>query len=219
MPLARQGDGTVNITLHERPVLHYAYDPMCSWCWAYRPTWLKLQEKLLGHVEICYRVGGLAPDSDQAMPLQMQSFLQGTWRKISSQLGTAFNFDFWTDCDPRRSTYPACRAVMIARAQGLEQAMLYAIQEAYYLQAKNPSDHGTLIVLAESLGMDGAQFEVQLKSESLNEAFMAEIAETRALPIQGFPSLVLIKEGVAIEIPTDYTSWEKSYRAVERALR
>ncbi|MCJ8272080.1 MAG: DsbA family protein, partial [Psychrosphaera sp.] len=97
----------------EKPILYYVYDPMCSWCWGYRPAWQALKEQLEPVVDIQYRVGGLAPDSDLPMPADMQTFLQGVWHKINAQLGTQFNHDFWTHCQPRRSTYPACRAVLI----------------------------------------------------------------------------------------------------------
>ncbi|WP_370690724.1 hypothetical protein [Methylicorpusculum sp.] len=92
-------------------------------------------------------LGGLAPDTDQPMPAEMQVKLKGIWQKIQQTLpGTAFNFDFWTVCTPRRSTYAACRAVIAARNQDFskEEAMILAIQQAYYLDAKNPADLYTL---------------------------------------------------------------------------
>ena len=48
-------------------------------------------------------------------------------RRIEGRIpGVRFNFDFWTHCTPKRSTYPACRAVIAARAQDptLDEAMI-----------------------------------------------------------------------------------------------
>ncbi len=124
-----------------KAILYYVYDPMCSWCWGYHDTWEKLQALLktqfANKLEIQTLLGGLAPDTNEPMPGELQVFLQQTWSRIHEQLGTQFNFDFWTKCQPKRSTYPACRAVLVARQQGLEKAMDEAIQQAYYLQAKN----------------------------------------------------------------------------------
>jgi putative protein-disulfide isomerase len=55
---------------------------------------------------------------------------------------------------PRRSTYAACRAVIAARRQnpGYEEKMILAIQQAYYLEARNPADSHTLIELASEIG-------------------------------------------------------------------
>jgi len=68
----------------EKPTLLYVYDPMCSWCWGYRSTWLTLQDKLSEQVDIKYLVGGLAEYSDVPMPENMQHILQRTWRKIAA---------------------------------------------------------------------------------------------------------------------------------------
>ncbi|WP_413692902.1 DsbA family protein [Psychromonas sp. KJ10-2] len=177
-------------------VLHYVYDPMCSWCWGFKKTWLQLEKMLTkDDIEIKYQLGGLAPDSDQVMPVELQQTLQGIWRTIHTKLDTEFNFDFWTECQPQRSTYPACRACLIAREEGKEQEMLLAIQQAYYLQAKNPSLSSTLIALAEQVGLDSEHFATQLTSQEVNAKLMEEISGSRAMPIQGFPSFSLNSRG------------------------
>ena len=95
-------------------ILYYVHDPMCSWCWGFRPTWQKIQEGLSDDVEVRYLLGGLAPDSQEPMPKSMQLDIASYWGKIQQHIsGTEFNFDFWEKCKPRRSTYPACRAVLL----------------------------------------------------------------------------------------------------------
>lgn len=194
-----------------KPVLMYIYDPMCSWCWGYRPTWDILQDKLSSTLDINYLVGGLAPDTDELMSDDMQHFLQQIWHKIANQLGAQFNFDFWVKCQPKRSTYPACRAIIIAREYQLEQAMYLAIQQGYYLQAKNPSDNNTLIALASSIGLDSKKFEQALTSDKVNQQLLAEIALVRQMPINGFPSLVLAINDQFISIEVDYEHWQTTY--------
>jgi len=128
--------------------LYYVHDPMCSWCWAFRPVWSAVQESLPPDVEVRYLLGGLAPDSDSPMPDEMRRFLRDTWHRIEQKVpGTRFNFDFWEQCRPRRTTYPAYRAIVATRRQGvgLEQRMIHAIQRAYYQQAHNPSNMATLV--------------------------------------------------------------------------
>ncbi|WNC67490.1 DsbA family protein [Thalassotalea nanhaiensis] len=197
-----------------KPTLYYVYDPMCSWCWGYRPTWQTLQEQLQPLVNIQYKVGGLAPDSDVPMPTDMQNFLQQTWHKIATHLGTEFNHDFWTSCQPRRSTYPACRAMLIARQHNLEQEMYLAVQQAYYLNAKNPSNIDTLVSLATELGLDAAMFEQQMLSNEVQLQLIDEIGFVSDMPIRGFPSLVLSINGELKAIPIDYQHWQTSYEAV-----
>jgi len=53
-------------------VLYYIHDPMCSWCWAFRPVWGEVQRRLPETVSVTYLLGGLAPDSDAPMPESTQ---------------------------------------------------------------------------------------------------------------------------------------------------
>lgn len=205
-----------------KATLGYVYDPMCSWCWGYRPTWLKLEQAientLQSSVEVKYFVGGLAPDSENPMAEDMQNFLKATWEKIAVTLGSSFNFDFWDSCQPRRSTYPACRAVLAARSFSLEKEMLYAIQQSYYLNAKNPSNDEVLIDAASEIGIDGAAFENKFYSDEVARLLNQEIQAVQNMAIRGFPSLVMIIDGKSVPIKLDYKNWRISFEDVERQI-
>jgi putative protein-disulfide isomerase len=187
--------------------LYYVHDPMCSWCWGFRPTLDRLLAELPEHIRVMRLLGGLAPDSDRPMPADMRAFLQQTWRRIEARIpGTELNHDFWTQCEPRRSTYPACRAVIAARRQdpALDQAMTYAIQRAYYTQARNPSERETLIALAGEIGADAALFAETLDAPETRAELEGEIARARAMGVDSFPSLVLELDGYRWQVPVDY---------------
>lgn len=192
--------------MHKIPLtLYYIHDPMCSWCWGFRPTWQLIQAELPDSIQVQYILGGLAPDSNETMSKSMQTTIAGYWKNIQKHIPeTEFNFDFWENCQPRRSTYPACRAVIAAKKQGAELAMIKAIQQAYYLQAKNPSDDITLINLAVSLKLDKPQFSRDINSLETQEELEQNITFSRQIGAQGFPSLVLKKGNSYKLIPLDY---------------
>jgi putative protein-disulfide isomerase len=128
------------------------------------------------------------------MPEAMRAYIQDAWRQIQRRIpGTAFNFDFWQRCQPRRATYPACRAVIAARRQDAQydRAMTRAIQEAYYTRALNPSEDETLIGLAAELGLDMTRFARDLNAPDVQEELEAEIALARSLDVESYPSLVI----------------------------
>jgi len=192
--------------------LYYVHDPMCSWCWAFRPTLTKLLAALPAHIKVQYLVGGLAPDSDEPMDEATQAMIQKHWRTIEKKVpSTKFNFDFWTNNTPRRSTYPACRAVLTAQAQGAnkenkEDAMILAIQQAYYLHAKNPSDDDTLIHCAKSIGLDTAQFQQDLHAKYTQQQLQHDIQQAQSMGVYSFPSLVLEENGQFKSIAIDYSN-------------
>jgi putative protein-disulfide isomerase len=204
--------------------LYYVHDPMCSWCWGYRPVWDNLQQYLPRSIKVKYVAGGLAPDSDTPMPLAQQQMIQDHWRTIESKLGTQFNHDFWMQNTPRRSTYNACRAAIAAHKQGCEKEMIEAIQQGYYLRALNPSDKDVLIALAKELTVelarpeasritikfDSVQFICDLSSAETEQELSRQVSLARVLTQQGFPSLVLEHDGKRQQISIDYNDYKST---------
>lgn len=201
--------------------LIYIHDPMCSWCWGFSSTLTHLIAGLPSHVEVVRLLGGLAVDTDAPMPEYMQQMLASTWRRIEETIpGIKFNFDFWKICQPRRSTYPACRAVIAARkqGQGFDEAMTQAIQHAYYQQARNPSDESTLIEVAAELGLDVEQFSCDLRDDKTQQLLLHEIDEVQRLGVDSFPSLLLQTDAGVSQIPIDYLDSESMLKFINEIL-
>lgn len=199
--------------------LLYFHDPMCSWCWGFKPCWELLQTILPVEVQVQYVLGGLAEDCDEPMPAEMQRYLQDTWQRIHNQLGTKFNFAFWRKCKPRRSSYSACRAVLSAREQDKEKAMIAAIQEGYYLQAKNPSDNDVLLSFAAVIGLDTVQFQQDLCSERINLMLQQEIVHYKKLAGGSLPSLALVIEDQVYALKLDYRDPHKIMQQITALMK
>ncbi|MBB1489250.1 DsbA family protein [Oceanospirillum sediminis] len=208
------------------PLLIYVADPMCSWCHAYAPVYQRIREGFLADYadrmaskSSFVVTGGLAPDSDEPMPEEQQQYIRGIWQKIEATTGTRFNYDFWEQCVPRRSTWPACRAVIAARAQGLELEMLTAIQQDYYQQAKNPSDWPVLEDCARSVPtMDIAQFIREYERIHREQVLEREVEFIRRLGVQGFPTLIIKQKGSWSALPVDYLSAESALEAIGKLI-
>jgi len=192
---------------------------MCSWCWGFKPVWETVKARLQGEVDIVYVVGGLAPETDEPMDAEMRTYLQQAWRKITDITGVEFNHDFWRLNTPKRSTYPACKAVLVARQSGLEQQMFMAIQQLYYQQAGNPSEYENLYRLAEELGLERQQFIEQIHSAEIAALLQQEIMLAEQLGARGFPSLVLLKDKTAHFIEHSYTDVEENLKMIRALLK
>ncbi len=200
------------------PGLVYVHDPMCSWCFGFENTRSRIFEALAGRLPVERLLGGLAPDSDEPMPEAMRQMLQQTWQRIEQTIpGTRFNFDFWRNNEPRRSTYPSNRAVIAARRQGeqFDEMMTARIQRAYYEEAKNPSDDALLVELAADLGLEREQFESDLNSMETREQLLAEIGRARSLGINSFPSLAVRRDDGIFHIALDYNDPQAMLRQIQ----
>ena len=152
-------------------------------------------------------LGGLAADNTQPMQEEMQKSIQENWLRIENKIpGVKFNFDFWRVCQPVRSTYPACRAVIAARMQGKEydEIMTAHIQQAYYEEARNPSDINVLTELAVILGLDLHRFRRDLSAVHTQQVLMDEIQLSRDLHADSLPSLVFRAGNSVWPVVIDY---------------
>ena len=169
--------------------LIYVADPMCSWCWGFQPVLEKVLN-VAGDIPVQYVMGGLARDSDEPMSEENRHYIQGQWNLVTETTGANFNWDFWEACEPRRSTYPACRAVIAAGLQGRTRAMFEAIQRAYYQEARNPSDASTLVKIAGEIGLNRECFASDIASESVEGALLDGFNIRRSINANQFPSLI-----------------------------
>ena len=188
--------------------LIYVHDPMCSWCFGFSKTLQTLLNELPAGINVKRLLGGLAPDSSKPMSEATRNMVRQNWQHIEQAIpGVLFNYDFWDNCEPRRATFPACRAVIAARQQGeaFDDLMTQKIQQAYYQQARNPSDNSTLIELAAEIGLDQQAFSDDLSSNETQQSLLEEISQSRSLGVNGFPSLVLECNGRYELIQTNYT--------------
>lgn len=199
--------------------LYYILDPMCSWCYAFAPTFGKLVNSLENNIKIVYVMGGLAPHSEELMPEDMQSMLQSVWKKIELDVGTQFNFNFWTKCKPRRSTYLACQACIAARKQNKEEQMIKAIQEQYYQKAANPSDKSTLEIAAKNIKLNMKKFSEDLESLETIKIFEEDLNLRRSLHVNGFPSLILENDEKYFPITIHFKNHEIILKQIEMYLK
>ncbi len=187
--------------------LYYIHDPMCSWCYAFAPVLAQLQQGLPQSVTVERLLGGLAPDNDVPMNPAMRERLEATWHRIETNVpDTHFNFDFWRNCTPYRSTYPSCRAVIAAMQQGAEydEKMTKAIQQAYYQQERNPSLIETLVNIAGEIGLDRERFEQALSSDEVEQELQRQIGFAREIGAESYPALILAVNSSRWPVGIDY---------------
>jgi putative protein-disulfide isomerase len=201
--------------------LYYIHDPLCSWCYAFKTRLSALKQALPPDIEFKRLLGGLAPDSTEPMPLALQQSIQQAWHRIEQTVpGVKFNFAFWSNNTPIRSTYPACRSLLAARKQGIEfeDRLLARIQEVYYQQAQNPALDSTLFECASQIGLDRDQFELDYRSHEIDRQLQQEIKTARSFGVCSYPSLILEQNGKISPVAVDYLNYRTMLDDIERRL-
>jgi putative protein-disulfide isomerase len=82
--------------------------------------------------------------------------------------------------------------------------MTLAIQKAYYVHARNPSDYETLIELAEEIGADKNKFSKDITSPETEYILRKEINQSQSLDLKTLPNLLFVDGDKKSKIEPDY---------------
>ena len=159
-----------------------------------------LEAELPAEISLQFVMGGLGADPNKPMEQSIRAYVQDNWRSVEATTGASFNWEFWDRCRPRRSTYPACRAVIAATLCDKGPSMFRAIQRAYYLEARNPSEIETLVELAVDLELNSNQFRTSIQSVEVEALLQRDFDTRRKLGANQFPTLLF---GPSIESSLD----------------
>lgn len=182
--------------------LIYIADPMCSWCYGFGPELSALMQGL-PELPVEVVVGGLRPYNTKPMDEELKTTLLSHWHKVAEKTGLPFMDDALTREGFIYNTEPACRAVVTARklAPSSTLAMFQAIQHAFYAAGMDVtrtdvlSEIGASVLTNMGVPTDAAVFEAALTSEESIMATHDDFALTQKWGVNGFPTLVLERDG------------------------
>lgn len=205
----------------ENHTLYYIYDPMCSWCYAFEQSLAELHKQLPPLISFKAILGGLAPDTNEPMPVETRQMVQHAWQRIEQTVpDMRFNFGFWTKNTPIRATYPACRALLAAQQQAPEsvETLRKNIQHAYYQEARNPSLDSTLIDCAAQSGLNIETFSQALNSTEIKIKLAEHIRFSQSLGVNSYPSLRLVLNDDIHTLAINYTQITPTLRQINTLL-
>ncbi len=172
--------------------LYYFGDPMCSWCWGFKPVLEQLDQEYpeLKRVTV---MGGLRAGEEVPMDDDLAELIQNAWSRIEDSTGQSFNHDFWKQHRPLATTWPACKAVLSARALNPEKEwpFMVAMFKAYFNEVRDPSSRETHLAVAGEQGFDPEEFGRMLDSVEVTQALYKDLRLTQSNGITGFPSVIL----------------------------
>lgn len=195
--------------------LYYFGDPMCSWCWGFRPV-LEQVDQEYPELERVMVLGGLRGGEEAPMSDDLAGMIRNAWTRIEGSTGQQFNHDLWKLHRPLATTWPACRAVLAARLLDpkSEWGFMVAMFGAYFTRALDPSSQATHLLIAEEQGFDRNVYMSMLESEQVERSLQTDLRTTHRFGITGFPSVVLSIAGNNYLISPGYQPMEGMRRAI-----
>lgn len=104
-----------------------------------------------------------------------------------SELGIAFDFE--SECRIA-NTLDAHRLIRWAMTPGLQQEVAEALMKAYFEECAFLGDHGLLVEIAHSAGMDAELVKDLLATDRDKDLIVAEVKQAHQMGIQGVPMFI-----------------------------
>ena len=177
-------------------------DVICPWCFVGKRR-LEKAIKLLGDsvdVKVTWRPFQLNP----WMPkegIDRQEYRRAKFGSMerSQQLdarlvavGASEDIEFYLDRITRTpNTLDAHRLIWLAQQHGLQDAVVEALFQAYFVDGIDIGDQKNLVAVAESVGMDRTLAENLFSTDSGVREVLDEESQFKALGIEGVPSFVV----------------------------
>jgi putative protein-disulfide isomerase len=180
------------MSTHEE--LIYGFDPLCGWCFAFRPTMAAVRAAF-PELPIRILMGGLVV-GERVRPIKHdREYLIRGLEQVRQTAGVAAGAAFFEGL-LAQGTYvsnsePPCRAVVVAKELNPTNAYAFAdsLPEAYYINGRPLDDDGVIGDLAAAQGYDRAEFLEHWHSSSARDATQAAFAAAHAQGITMYPTL------------------------------
>ncbi len=181
-------------------------DTICPWCFiGKRRLERALAERPQPDLELTWRPFQLNPE----MPpggMGRQRYLElkfggptGAKQTYDSvrEAGRSEGIDFAFERIGRTpNTLDSHRLIRLAGEAGRQDAVVQALFDAYFLEARDLGDLDVLVAAAAAAGLDPAQARAYLESDKDAEAIKAEDAQARHIGVQGVPTYILANKYV-----------------------
>lgn len=175
-------------------------DVMCPWC----IVGFRQLEQALGVTGMGARIRWHPFELNPAMPPDGQKLSEHIAEKYGSTpeqsaqnrahlvtLGKSLGIDFVFSENSRIvNSFAAHQLLDFALAQGLQHPLKLALFKAHFTDQRDVSDHGVLLDVAESVGLNRAEAAQVLSSGALTDSVREKQAFWTSRGISGVPSMV-----------------------------
>ena len=190
----------------QKDTLFYIGDPMCSWCYGFSSELDKVKSVMF---DIPFKIilGGLRANGTETFG-ELKEFLSEHWREVHLNTKQPFSYTILNDENLIYNTEPACRAVVAVRSLKPEAEYLYfkELQSAFYEKNDDPTSLKTFSSLATKFGIEESKFEKYYNSPVIINETERDFRYAYTLGVQGFPSIMVIKDNKLHKISNGYTT-------------
>jgi putative protein-disulfide isomerase len=184
--------------------LYYFADPMCSWCYGFGPA---MRAFAASHpaLPVITVMGGLRAFTTEPLGTTQRGDIRSYWRQVESASAQPFN-------DAMLMT----PGFIYDTEQVDALEFMYAVQAAFYRDARDVTKANVLADIAMEQGVDRAAFLAELESQKMRDATRNDFALVQTVGIRGFPALCAARDNELHPITSGFAKIEALEAAFAR---
>jgi putative protein-disulfide isomerase len=204
--------------------LIYAFDPLCGWCFGFRPTIRALRSAIGERASWGIACAGLVTGDRERPIRELRDSLEKGMMQVERRSGARFGQEFrskvlasgaWT-----LRSEPGCRALFVAEQIAGEGVFEFAeaLITAFYEDGSLPDEPSVLRAAAEETGIDAAALLAAWSAPDAARSTHAMFAMWRARGVSVYPA-VFVERGDKLErIFEGYVETDVAIDRVEAVL-
>lgn len=190
--------------------IHIWSDIVCPWCYLGKRRF-EHALALFDHrddVRVTHRSFQLDPSRPRHQPTNRRAMLKSKYQLSDQQVldmdarmerladieGLEYHL---TDAGLTGNTLDAHQLLQLAKARGIQDAVIERLYRAYFTEQRSVFDRESLVTLAKEAGLDEAEVRDALEHDAYADAVTADIREARSLGVSGVPFFVIGRYGVS----------------------
>lgn len=180
------------------PVLIYAFDPLCGWCFGFHPVIEKLARRFSENLELTVIPGGLAIDENAQPIREGYSYIIDGLKRVEQTTGVTFGENFKLLAEEGSYLYdsgPSCIAQTVVNNLNPGFSLTFAglLQKALFEHGKNLNDPTTFTELIDEhdSGIDPDKFLEAYQNEDTRRQTREQFEWCKKMGATAFPTLLL----------------------------
>ena len=196
--------------------IYYVMDTMCGWCYGFSDVITKIQEKYKDIYDFSILPGGMWVDENvKIINDSLGEYIKGHNIRIEEltgkKFGEGFNKNILGNNNIVLDSLPGAKAVVLIQRlkQDTTFTFLKKIQEAFFIEGKDPNNLETYTEIAENFGISKEVFKKEFSSEALTKETAEYFNMVALIGALSFPTVILVEGDKGRVISQGYSNFEE----------
>jgi putative protein-disulfide isomerase len=205
--------------------IYYIMDSMCGWCYGFSHTIKRIYDEFKNDLDFIIVPGGMWIRGDVKPVNENMAFHINEFnKKITGMTGITFGDNFKTNVLQKKGlildSMPGAKALVLIQdlKREIRFEYLQKIQEAFFIEGKDPNDIDLYADIAQGFGISKDRFIEQYNSVELENKTNEGFKFAARLGVTGFPSIFAENNEILFPVSHGLRFFEEIHKMIAKIV-